>query len=102
MDVPVTIECGIHKHTPYSFICIHLLKGKSRKWVPVELIEGDFREVDWDYLCPKCYTLIDSDEDVQETVVAVCTSCIRNIQERDGYIPAIKLDECDCEEDDEK
>lgn len=100
--VPLTIECSEHRHVPYSFVCVHLLKRQTAKWVPVDLAEGDLREVDWDYCCPRCYVKsLNGTLDVVRMTHPACMNCVRDLQKCDGYIPAIKV-QCECEDCREK
>lgn len=85
--IPLVIECADHKMAPYSFVCIHLLKGASR--VAVRIPTDDEREVECDFCCPACARLnekVATDADAEQAMVdalhVVCIHCVRDLQKR--------------------
>jgi hypothetical protein len=81
------IQCGDDGWSPWSVVCKHLVSGEASRWclVPVK----DSREVEGDWLCPDCLDhVIECGRLGVEVGVgllkAVCTHCVRRLQERPG------------------
>src|SRR5262245_26937262 len=49
---PKEIRCSEHGLVPWGFVCVHLVTGASRKWVPSPSESGPGCENDW--MCPTC------------------------------------------------
>ena len=80
MSFPKLIECGDHQFAPYAATCVHVIQRTAADIVPVRCEEGG--EVEYDWLCPKCYMkyYIDN-EKVREVddLIVVCIHCLRKI-----------------------
>jgi hypothetical protein len=94
--LPLTIECGDHQRAPYCFVCIHLIRGDTDKWVPVDIDRSDDhdqREVDFDYYCPLCYVREQRGTLKVRSIRPICVNCVRTMQKTDGYNPPDLLDD---------
>jgi hypothetical protein len=82
------IQCGDHSWAPWSIVCIHLMTGLSRKWIPKE---SDSEMFDW--FCPACWKRLEAELGLRDTgavtttnMRSVCIHCVRFLRER--YDPA--------------
>jgi hypothetical protein len=81
------IKCGNHSFSPWSIVCIHLMNGESKEWIPVESTN---LEVDFDWLCPKCIDnyftpvqeLDDSETPDLTDLRPVCMHCVRHLRQK--------------------
>jgi len=73
------IECSDHKLAPWSVVCIHLIIGKSKEWVP---IESENPEVDFDWTCPDCVPDTRSETMSIENFRPVCIHCVRFLRNK--------------------
>lgn len=79
------IDCGNHNSygkSPWSVVCVHLIEGTSREWIPIESI---IPEVDFDWICPKCLELCDDEDGLNpgnnlENLRPVCIHCVRTMR----------------------
>ena len=86
MTAPNLIMCGDHKMAPWSIVCVHLVDGSSREWMP---IDSTFPEVDFDWVCPDCYSTI-TEPDISR-LKAICIHCVRYLRQK--YDPNFEDDE---------
>jgi len=78
------IQCGDHAWAPWSIVCTHLMDGTSREW---EELNSNNPEVDFDWLCPECNKIFQSqmeaDRDVSlEHLKAICIHCVRDLRSK--------------------
>jgi hypothetical protein len=71
------IQCGDDGWAPWSVVCIHLLNGSSREWVPLDSTNP---EVDHDWLCPECVKKHDAGDHNLNEMRAVCIHCVRKVR----------------------
>jgi hypothetical protein len=78
------ILCGDHKLAPWSVVCVHLVEGTSKDWVPVHIEPQDrsHPDVENDWLCRECACL---GEPPVQNLKAICIHCVRELQARAGY-----------------
>ncbi len=73
------IQCGDHGYAPWSIVCVHLMEGESKEWLP---IDSDNPEVDYDWCCPDCTPLQNEElnEEHLDKLRAVCINCVRKLR----------------------
>jgi hypothetical protein len=76
-DVPKQIRCREHGLAPWGFVCVHLVTGASRKWVPAPLESGPGCENDW--MCPACAA---TTEPTDHSLRLLCVHCIQAMRQR--------------------
>src|SRR5262249_18128723 len=76
-EVPKQIRCREHGLAPWGFVCVHLVTGESRKWVPAPGESGPGSENDW--LCPTCSA---KPEPTDHSVRLLCAQCIQAMRQR--------------------
>lgn len=82
--VPKLIQCGDHQWAPWCVVCVHLATGASHQW---ERIAGEDGNQD-DWVCPACLAKM-PDDIIVENLKAICIHCVRVLQARDGFDPAM-------------
>ena len=75
------IQCGKDGWSPWSIVCVHLVTGESREWVP---IPSDNPEVDYDWACPTCESDLNEQGDNIDlnNLRAICIHCVRDLRKK--------------------
>ena len=76
------IRCGDHSWAPWSIVCVHLMNGTSRDWLP---INSNHPEVDYDWVCPDCEPMLEKEKLSEEDMVklaCVCIHCVRYLRDK--------------------
>src|SRR5262249_38969280 len=76
-EVPKQIQCREHGLAPWGFVCVHLVSGVSRQWVPSPPDAGPGSENDW--LCPGCAA---KPEPTDQSLRLLCVHCIQAMRQR--------------------
>jgi hypothetical protein len=76
-EVSNQIRCREHGLAPWGFVCVHLVTGASRKWMPAPGQSGPGSEHDW--LCPTCAA---KPEPTDHSVKLLCAHCIQAMRQR--------------------
>lgn len=85
---PLNIRCGNHEEAPWSIVCIHLVLGQNKEWMPVE---SDHPEVEFDWFCPSCKDDFKKGDPDLNLLRPICIHCVRHLRER--YDANFKEDE---------
>lgn len=88
------IKCKAHdgreQQLPWSIVCVHLITGRSLKWIPLQ-VDGRKDKPDW--VCPYCEEHFDEimERRMFQYVKPICVRCIHTLRLK--YDPNYKPEE---------